>query len=116
MASTLLTVVETKHYLRDAEALLSESEREGIVNLIASDPRCGELIVGSGGWRKVRIALAGRGKRGGARVIYFFHSAAIPAYIAAIFAKNERANLSRAEINALAKVGKAIVKEHGERL
>jgi|SRR5579875_2385942 len=115
MARTFFTVVETRPYLRDAEKLLSEAERQSVVDLIAADPGCGQLIVVGGGLRKVRIALAGRGKRGGARVIYFFHNARMPAYLMALFAKNERADLTAAETNALAKICKAIVKEHGER-
>lgn len=47
-------------------------------------------------------AVDGQGKRSGVRVIYYFHSGAIPLYLLTMFAKNERANLSGAERNALA--------------
>ncbi|HVA12076.1 MAG TPA: type II toxin-antitoxin system RelE/ParE family toxin [Stellaceae bacterium] len=113
MPLALLTVVETPPYLRDAAKLLSEAERADVVDLIAADPLCGDVVKGGGGIRKVRIALAGRGKRSGARVIYFFHNATMPAYLWAIFAKNERTDLRDAEVAALAKLGKAIVKAHG---
>ena len=52
--------------------------------------------------RKLRWARDGRGKSGGVRVIYYFHSEAMPLYLLTMFAKNERANLSKAERNALA--------------
>jgi hypothetical protein len=110
--SPLLTVIETKAYLRDAAKLLSHTERDEVIDMIAKNPECGDVIPGGGGTRKVRIGLEGRGKRGGARVI--FHNRKMPAYLFAIFAKNERTNLAAAERNALAKIVKAIVKEHGE--
>ena len=52
--------------------------------------------------RKLRWARDGRGKSGGVRVIYYYHSEAMPLYLLTMFAKNERANLSKAERNALA--------------
>ena len=51
--------------------------------------------------RKLRWARDGRSKSGGVRVIYYFHSEAMPLYLLTMFAKNERANLSKAERNAL---------------
>ena len=113
MAGALITVVETASFLHDAEKLLTENERREVVDLLAADPRCGDVIPGGGGIRKVRFALAGRGKRGGARVIYFFHSRDMPVFVLALFAKNERSDLSRAEINALAKAMKTLVKQYG---
>ena len=60
------------------------------------------MIEGTGGVRKLRWARDGRGKSGGVRVIYYFHSEAMPLYLLTMFAKNERANLSKAERNELA--------------
>jgi hypothetical protein len=58
------TVVEMPSYLRKAEALFSAEEREGIVAMASSDPNCGDLIRGTGGFRKVRVGCGGMGKRG----------------------------------------------------
>jgi hypothetical protein len=52
--------------------------------------------------RKLRWSRGGRGKSGGVRVIYYYHSDALPLYLLTLFAKNERANLSKAERNELA--------------
>ena len=58
------TVVETPNYLAVANKLFSEEERADIVALLAADPECGDLIRGTGGFRKVRGARKGMGKRG----------------------------------------------------
>jgi hypothetical protein len=98
------TVVETPSYLADAERLFSPDERKAIVDRLAADPACGVIIPGSGGIRKVRFGFGGRGKSGGARIIYLFSGESLPVFVLAVFAKNEKANLSTAERNALAKM------------
>jgi hypothetical protein len=98
----LLTVAETPEYIRRADKLLTHDERRDVVSYLAAHPRAGDLIEGTGGVRKLRWARGGRGKSGGVRVIYYVHSDAMPLYLLALFAKNERANLSKAERNDLA--------------
>ena len=51
------TVVETPSYLAVADRLFSPDERMAIVERLASDPRCGVVIPGSGGIRKVRFGF-----------------------------------------------------------
>jgi hypothetical protein len=51
-----------------------------------------------------RCGFGARGKSGGARIIYLFSGASLPVFILAVFAKNEKANLSAAERNALARM------------
>jgi len=97
-------VAETPEYVRRAEKLLSDDERRDLLSYLAAHPRAGDLMEGTGGVRKLRWARGGRGKSGGVRVIYYFHSATLPLYLLTLFAKNERANLSRAERNALAEL------------
>ena len=98
----LMTVAELPEYLRAAGKLLTDADRHAVVEHLAAYPTAGALIEGTGGVRKLRWARDGRGKSGGVRVIYYFHSEAMPLYLLAMFAKNERANLSKAERNALA--------------
>jgi hypothetical protein len=98
------TVVETPSYLADAERLFSPDERMAVVDRLAADPGCGVVIPGSGGIRKVRFGFGGRGKSGGARIIYLFSGETVPVFVLTVFAKNEKANLSPAERNALAKM------------
>jgi len=74
------TVVETVPYLADAERLFSAVERAIIVDTVSADPRCGVVIPGIGGVRKLRVAASGRGKRGGARIIYLFGGDDVPVF------------------------------------
>lgn len=71
--ATLITVVETQAYLSAASEMMSDAERAAIVDRVAADPAAGDLMPGTGGLRKLRAPLLGRGKRGGARLITFFH-------------------------------------------
>ena len=91
------SVIELPGYRRRADELLSSDEQDAIVNLIAYEPTCGDLIPGTGGLRKVRVGRGGSGKRGGARVIYYFFNANFPALLVAIYAKNEKADVSAQE-------------------
>jgi hypothetical protein len=100
---TVETVVETPSWLRAAEAIFTEAEREAIVEMVAADPECGDLMPGTGGFRKVRVGRGGLGKRGGARVIYILRSEAFPIFLITVYAKNEKKNLTKKERNELAK-------------
>lgn len=70
-----------------------------MVDYLAYNPMAGDLIPGTGGVRKLRWGLEDRGKRGGARVIYFHHGADMPLFALTAFAKNERADLSQQDRN-----------------
>ena len=65
------TVAETSVFIRYANEVWSEAERQEFITFIASNPEAGSVIRGSGGCRKVRWSRTGTGKQGGARVIYF---------------------------------------------
>ena len=106
-------VVETPGYIKDAEAIFTAQEREAIVTTVANDPECGEVMQGTGGVRKLRVARGGRGKSGGGRVVYIHHDADHPIFLPAAFAKNEKSNLSKAERNELAKFVKLLFKPAG---
>lgn len=66
-----LTVAQTPLFEKYAARIWSEAELDQFVNWIANNPLAGDVIPGSGGLRKVRWTVGGRGKRGGARVIYY---------------------------------------------
>jgi hypothetical protein len=104
----LVTVAELPAYLRLAAKLLSDAERQDVIGYLAAFPRAGDLIRETGGIRKLRWARSGRGKSGGVRVIYYFHSERMPLYLMTVFAKGERENLSKAERNDLAALVKIL--------
>jgi len=79
-----------------------------VIDHLAAQPRAGDLIQGTGGIRKLRWARGGRGKSGGVRVIYYFHSDRIPLYLLTVFGKGEKADLSKGERNELAKLVDAL--------
>ena len=83
--------------------LFNDEERADIVALVAADPECGDVIRGTGGFRKVRVARKGMGKSGGARVVYIWRTEKFPAFLISVFPKSEKENLSMAERNALRK-------------
>ena len=114
MQSTLISVVETAAYLIRAVRLMTEEERWSAVDMVAANPECGDLIREGGGIRKVRFAVGGRGKSGGVRIIYYFHSRRIPVFLLTVFAKNERSDLAANEVRALAKAVKAIARAYGD--
>jgi hypothetical protein len=78
---------------------MTDSERAVLVDCIAYSPSAGDLIQGTGGVRKLRWALEGRGKSGGARVIYFYHDAGMPIFALTAYAKNDRSDLSQQDRN-----------------
>jgi hypothetical protein len=97
-----MTVVETSRFLKDADRLMPETDRLRLVEFVAANPEAGDVIPETGGVRNLRWALPGGGKRGGSRVIYLFHNESIPIFLLAMYGKNEKANITRAERNALA--------------
>ena len=107
------TVVETPTYLAVAGKLFSEQERADIVALLAGDPECGEVIQGTGGFRKVRVRRKGMGKSGGARVIYIWRNEKFPVFLITVFPKNAKENLSVGERNKLRKRADAIFETYG---
>ncbi|HJU16314.1 MAG TPA: addiction module toxin RelE [Stellaceae bacterium] len=94
MRTRPITVGETAVFMRQASVLWTEGERLEFVDFIARNPEAGDLIPASGGVRKVRWGRHGSGKRGGVRIIYFYHDPAMPLYLLMIYAKARRDDLS----------------------
>lgn len=111
--SSLITVVETQTYLTRASKLLSLAEQAEVVSSIAANPLQGVLMKGLGGIRKMRIGLEGRGKRGGGRVVYWFHSTEFPAVLLWVFAKNDAADLTAEQRKVLQSVASGLKMDFG---
>lgn len=100
-------------YLRAAEAIFTETERSGIVSRLAAGPECGDLIQGTGGFRKIRVGRGSMGRRGGARVVYILRNGNFPIFLVTAYPKNERENLTKKERNELAKRADEIFTRYG---
>jgi hypothetical protein len=98
------TVVETVPYLADASRLFTDEERASSIDMVSADPLAGIVVPGTGGVRKLRVAASGRGKRGGARIIYLFGGVNVPVFLLAVFAKNEKSDLTQAQRNGLGRM------------
>lgn len=96
-----MVFLETAVFTRQVKALLDD-DQYGLLQLrLLVDPAAGDLIPGSGGLRKVRLGLAGRGKRGGGRVIYYWHPGRDQIYFLLAYAKNARTDLTSAQLRLL---------------
>jgi mRNA-degrading endonuclease RelE of RelBE toxin-antitoxin system len=114
MNAAPMTVVETPFFLRKAADLLDEQERSELVVFIGANPDIGDVIPETGGVRKLRWSARGKGKRGGVRVIYYFHNEAFPLLLLTVYAKNQKANLTKAERNDLKKLVPVLVRNYAK--
>ena len=79
---------------------------------IAANPEKGKLIQGTGGLRKARMAARGKGKRGGARVIYLPVDAATVIYLVYVYDKGEADDLTAVQKRELKAIAEAIKQEY----
>jgi len=110
-----VSVVETPEFLAASRRIMNEEERGLLVDYLAHNPRAGDVIPGTGGVRKLRWAMEGRGKRGGARVVYYFHNEAMPIFALTAYAKNDRADLTQADRNAFRGLTGHLVEQYARR-
>lgn len=105
--------VATQRFEMSAKKLLTEEDRLELELLLLEDPRRGQLIERTGGFRKVRFARPSRreGKSGGTRVVYYFLDRRDRIYLLLVYAKGVKDNLTRAEENELRKLARALEEE-----
>jgi hypothetical protein len=108
------TIVELPEFQKRAIILFTDEEKLSIINYLARHPVAGDILQGTGGIRKLRWSAQGRGKSGGARVVYFYHNGTMPLFLLSVFGKGEKANLSKAERNDLARLTNLLRKHYGD--
>lgn len=108
MQTRPITVAETQAFVRSAGMIWSEEERAELIDHLAHNPEAGDLIPGTGGVRKLRWGRPGSGKRGGARVIYFYYRPDCPLYLLLAYAKAQATDLPPDEKKAVAALAAAI--------
>ena len=84
----MVTFVETRLFTKLVRDYLSDDEYAALQQALLEDPASGSLIRGSGGVRKLRWGVAGRGKRGGVRIIYYLRLAHGEIWMLTLYAKN----------------------------
>ena len=90
----MFTFVETPLFTRLVKDYLTDDEYRSLQTALASNPEAGPVIPGSGGVRKLRWSLAGQGKRGGLRVIYYVRSLEGVLWMLTLYPKNVRENIA----------------------
>lgn len=108
----LNTIVELPEFIKRVDKELSKEQKDELLYFLASNPKAGNMIQGTGGIRKLRWASKGKGKSGGSRVIYFYYNEDVPLFLLTIFGKNEKINLTKAERNELHKLVKELIKNY----
>ena len=84
----MISFVETKLFTRLVQEYLSDDDYSKLQQALLADPEAGAVIPGSGGVRKLRWGVAGRGKRGGIRVVYFLRTTQGQIWMLTLYAKN----------------------------
>ncbi len=114
MIDRLITIFETKHFLRLSKKLISEKDRYNLIWHLKAKPKDGDIIAGTGGIRKLRWSKPGSGKRGGIRVIYYFYDENGVVFLLSAYAKNDQSDLSSKEKKEYSKLVKELVSAFGE--
>lgn len=96
-----MVFIETPAFTRLIKALMADEDYADFQRVLASAPDAGDLIEGTGGLRKIRVGMAARGKRGGARVIYYYFSSASQIVMLLAYPKNVQDTLSVGQKKAL---------------
>jgi hypothetical protein len=94
--------VESPQCTRAITELMDDDGYRPLQAVLLENPEAGAIIVGSGGLRKVRWALPGRGKRGGARMIYYFWVVKSRIYLLYAYSKSAKGDLTREQVKILA--------------
>ena len=103
-----VTFYETTSFTEGIRKLKAGDKCLELKEELARDPAKGDLLRGTGGFRKVRMRLPGRGKSGGARVIYYYLSANGVIYLVSIYAKNVQEKLTAKQTKQLKKLSTII--------
>ncbi len=96
-----MVIIETPVFTKQILEVLTDDEYKELQQEIADNPKKGDLIPGSGGLRKLRWSASGRGKRGGARVIYYWFVSDSTILMLFVFKKNERSDITKEQMKLL---------------
>ncbi len=95
-----MKIIYARTYLRATKKLFSSDDLLRVDRILTADPTIGDIIAGTNGVRKMRLAFEGRGKRGGARVIYYHWQTGGELHLIYAYTKNQQEDLTPAEKKA----------------
>lgn len=107
MTDAFLEFVWLPTFERSTAGLLNETDRRDLELVLVKDPERGSVIQRTGGFRKLRWAARGKGKRGGARVVYYYVASRETVYMVLAYGKGTKDDLTdaeRAELKELARI------------
>jgi hypothetical protein len=99
-----ITVLQLPKFMAEATELIGTDGIEELAVYMIDHPDAGDVIPGSGGIRKLRWAAKGKGKRGGARIIYLYVVVAARIYLMRCYAKNVKPDLTADEKKQLRQI------------
>lgn len=99
-----MVIIETSIFTRQVQEILSEPEYRDLQIALVKRPDAGVVIVGSGGLRKLRWTIRGKGKRGGSRVIYYWAVSADQLLMLLIYTKGAQEDLTREQLRVLRRI------------
>ena len=106
-----MVFIEAPAFCRWREDNLDDERFRALQNVLIIDPRAGKLIAATGGLRKIRVGLPGKGKRGGARAIYYWWESEDRCYLLFAYAKNVMGDLSEDQCRRLSAAMKEALKD-----
>ncbi len=104
-----MVFIETPVFTEDLLELLSDDEYKEMQKTLLLEPETGDLIQGSGGFRKMRWKQGGKGKRGGVRVIYYWEKSTQKLYLVFIYKKSVQEDLTQDQIKLLKSLVKGVI-------
>ena len=109
----MITIIELPSFRKATKKWLTEAERFKLHHTLQSAPESGDVIQGTGGARKLRVAAGGKGKSGGARVIYYYHVSDTEILLITAYTKGKKEDLSAAEKKEIKKLINLLKEESG---
>ena len=96
-----IKIIETSVFPKRLKTFLSDEEYRKFQNELISDPKKGKIIIGSGGLRKIRWSVVGKGKSGRVRVIYYYITKREILLLLLMYSKSEADNLTKEQLKIL---------------
>ena len=104
-----IVFIETPEFIKKIDAISSTKEILNLQLELIADPLKGKIIKGTGGARKIRMKIGGRGKSAGARTIYYYTDLRGEIWLLEVFLKKDKSGLNANEKNKIKKFIKEVI-------